>query len=50
MQIDLAVVDDRLAIIDTNLHRLETLRALSFDDFVADFRNVETSSSMSWAT
>jgi uncharacterized protein YutE (UPF0331/DUF86 family) len=41
MHMDLAVVNNRLSTIETNLHRLETLRALSFDDFVADFRNVE---------
>ena len=41
MQHDPLTVDSRIRVLETNLRRLEMLRALSFHEFEADFRNIE---------
>jgi len=42
MDYDRARVRDRIQYIEASLERLETLRRLSKDEFLADFRNIES--------
>ena len=42
MEFDLSTVERKIRTFEENLERLETLRQLSFNDFAADFRNVDS--------